>query len=83
MAANLAHFQANYPGVVNVLGGWSGQLSNNGERIRLVDKPGDTVDSVTYADEGDWAVRAAARWITVTRAGCGSMTTTAAASRSN
>lgn len=47
-----------------VLGPWktSAKLSNNGEKITL-SKPGSTagtftaVDTVTYADEGDWAVR--------------------------
>ena len=57
VAANLASFQAAHPGVANVVGGWSGHLSDNGERIRLVDQLGRTVDTVTYADEGDWAVR--------------------------
>ena len=47
-----------HPGVTNVVGGWSGHLSNSGERIRLVDNAGRLVDSVTYADEGDWSVRA-------------------------
>jgi hypothetical protein len=58
VAADVDRFQANHPGVANIVGGWSGQLSNNGERIRLADHLGRTVDSVTYADEGDWSVRA-------------------------
>ena len=58
VAADVASFQSNYPGVTNVVGGWSGQLANSGERIRLVDELGRTVDTVTYADEGDWSVRA-------------------------
>jgi hypothetical protein len=57
VAADLASFQAVHPGVSNVIGGWSAHLSDNGERIRLVDQLGRTVDTVTYADEGDWAVR--------------------------
>ena len=58
VAADIASFQAAHPGVINVVGGWSGHLSDNGERIRLVDQLGRTVDTVTYADEGDWARRA-------------------------
>ena len=58
VAADLAAFQAAHPGLTNVVGGWSGHLSDNGERIRLVDQLGRTVDTVTYADEGDWARRA-------------------------
>lgn len=57
VAANVAAFSAKYPGVTNVVGGWTGQLSNSGERIRLVNKNGDQIDQVDYADEGDWAVR--------------------------
>ena len=57
VAADLAKFGAKYPGVSNVVGSWSGLLSNSGEEIRLVDSNGATVDSVTYADSGDWAVR--------------------------
>src|SRR5258708_778131 len=30
VAANLAKFNAKYPGVINVVGGWSGSLSNSG-----------------------------------------------------
>jgi hypothetical protein len=58
VAADLASFQAARPGVTNVVGGWSGNLSDNGERIRLVDQLGRTIDTVTYADEGDWTIRA-------------------------
>ena len=44
------------------LGPWAGSLSNNYERVKL-SKPGltpgtlDKVDEVTYASEGDWALR--------------------------
>jgi CotH kinase protein/Lamin Tail Domain/Right handed beta helix region len=58
VAADLARFQANHAGIANVVGGWSGHLSNHGERIRLVDGLGRLVDSVTYADQGDWSIRA-------------------------
>ncbi|HEV8379411.1 MAG TPA: lamin tail domain-containing protein, partial [Tepidisphaeraceae bacterium] len=56
VAADLTKFNAKYPGVIAV-GPWTGRLSNSGEEIRLVDNVGGTVDAVTYADEGDWAVR--------------------------
>ena len=59
IAADVATFQANYPNVTNLAGGsWQGKLSNRGEEIRLVDDLNITIDSVTYADQGDWAVRA-------------------------
>lgn len=57
-AADPAVFAAKYPGVrCPVVGPWSGRLSNGGERIRLRNAKGEEVDEVTYADEGDWAVR--------------------------
>ena len=58
VAADVAVFQAKYPGVANVVGGWQGTLSNNGEAIELVDASGATVDRVEYSNEGDWATRA-------------------------
>jgi len=57
VAANVAAFQAKYPGVTNVIGGWTGTLSNSREDLDLDDASGDRVDSVQFADEGDWAVR--------------------------
>ncbi|MFT4639862.1 MAG: hypothetical protein ACI8T1_003187 [Verrucomicrobiales bacterium] len=39
------------------LGPWQGRLSNGSETVRLVDRDGETVDSVHYADSGDWAAR--------------------------
>jgi hypothetical protein len=57
VAADVAAFQAQYPGVTNVVGGWTGQLSNTGEEIRLRDQFGHRIDSVEYADQGDWALR--------------------------
>ena len=57
VAADTQEFVALY-GVVDLLvGGWSGSLSNRGERIRLVDDNGDQVDEVAYYDQGDWAER--------------------------
>lgn len=57
LAANITNFAALYPGVTNVVGNWQGHLSNSRERIELVDGAGATVDRVSYADEGDWAIR--------------------------
>ena len=59
VAADLAKFQANYPAVSNVVGGWNGQLSNSGETITLANSLDEVVDTVSYADEGDWAFREA------------------------
>lgn len=57
IAADLAAFAARYPGVANVVGGWTGQLSNSSEKIELSDAFGEVVNEVTYADSGDWAQR--------------------------
>jgi hypothetical protein len=57
IAANLATFNSKYPSVLNVVGGWTGSLNNDSEQIELEDANGKQVDSVRYADEGDWAVR--------------------------
>ncbi|MCA9216405.1 MAG: lamin tail domain-containing protein, partial [Planctomycetales bacterium] len=57
VAANVDSFHAKYPGVENVVGGWTGKLSNDGETIELVNASSDVVDSVRYASEGDWSVR--------------------------
>ncbi|HEY2951306.1 MAG TPA: CotH kinase family protein, partial [Verrucomicrobiae bacterium] len=57
VAANLAAFQAQHPGVTNVIGGWSGSLANSAETIELKTALGETVNAVRYASEGDWARR--------------------------
>jgi hypothetical protein len=57
VAADVNTFTAKYPDVPNVVGGWSGRLSNRGEAIELVDAVGVRIDWIRYADEGDWAVR--------------------------
>ncbi len=43
-------------GVARAYGNFGGQLSNDGERIGLVDSSGTHVDSVIYSDRGDWPV---------------------------
>jgi fibronectin type 3 domain-containing protein len=60
VAADMVSFQANYPGVTNVVGPWdpTTELNDGGEEIELSDETGTRIDRVTYADEGDWSVRA-------------------------
>lgn len=57
VAANVAAFSAKYPTVTNFVAGWTGQLSNSGNTITLKDDLLVTRDSVSYADDGDWATR--------------------------
>jgi hypothetical protein len=57
VAANEPVFSAKYPGVTNVVGGWTGKLSNSGEAIELINEKGVRIDYVRYADEGDWSER--------------------------
>lgn len=57
VAADATHFASQHPGLSNVVGNWSGQLSNSSESVELVDANGFRIDAVTYADSGDWAVR--------------------------
>jgi hypothetical protein len=45
-------------GFSNSAGDFLGQLSNDGERLTLVDAQGGYVDSVRYNDKGDWNVGA-------------------------
>jgi len=59
VAANVAAFNSRYPGVANVVGGWTGRLSNSRDEVELEDASGTQVDLVVYADQGDWAVRTA------------------------
>ena len=57
VAADVAVFRQIHPEVAAVVGGWRGTLNNRGETIRLDNGIGARVDEVSYADEGDWAVR--------------------------
>ncbi len=42
-------------GIANVIAvGYEGRLSNSGERIELTDSRGVVIDTVLYADSGDW-----------------------------
>ncbi|MEY2408611.1 MAG: hypothetical protein QOF48_1281 [Verrucomicrobiota bacterium] len=53
--AFLAHY-GSIPGAI-LAGNWTGTLANNGETVELKDAAGNVIDSVTYATEGDWAIR--------------------------
>ena len=57
VAADVNVFMAKHPGVTNVVGGWTGWLRNSGEKLELVDSAGAVVNTVRYADQGDWGVR--------------------------
>ena len=57
VAASVSAFQSKYPGVLNVVGGWAGQLGNTDDDIEIETATGERVDLVHYADEGDWAIR--------------------------
>ncbi len=48
-------------GISGVLGPFEGQLSNEGENVRLVDAWGNLVDEVRYFDGGTWALSADGR----------------------
>ena len=59
VAADVATFQSTYfvAEGTTVVGSWTGQLSDRGERIELIDDAGVRIDRVRYADQGDWGVR--------------------------
>lgn len=57
IAKNPARLQTVY-GIANVLGPYTGVLSNGGETVRLKDAGGVVVDSVGYSAEFPWAVSA-------------------------
>jgi hypothetical protein len=41
---------------VTALGPWTGNLSNSGEEVRLVNNSDRVMDRITYSDDGDWPV---------------------------
>ena len=57
ISADPVTFEATYGVPPGVAVGWTGRLSNSGERIRLIDAGGEEVDEVRYYDQGDWAIR--------------------------
>jgi hypothetical protein len=58
IVANAAAFDYRYGEDIVILGTYSGNLSNAGEKLTLVDRSGNAISSVTYSDGGDWPGRA-------------------------
>ena len=58
VAASRTNFLARHPGITNVVGDWAGRLGNKDDEVRLLNALGEEVNRVTYADGGEWAVRA-------------------------
>ncbi len=50
-----------FHGAINVLGNFSGKLSNEGDQLRLLDEKGNLADEVDYKPGGDWPELAAGR----------------------
>ncbi len=59
VAAYADAFQFRHPAVANLVGGWTGNLSNTSETIAVSDALGREMDSASYADEGSFATRVA------------------------
>ena len=73
LVANRQAFAVKYPTITNYVGDYliirttnvasgtltnfENSLSNTREELKLEDASGNTIDSVAYADEGEWAVR--------------------------
>ncbi len=57
IAADVDAFSAAYPTVTNAVGGWTGKLTNSGEKLTLINAVGTVIDTVRYHDEGEWAQR--------------------------
>lgn len=54
LAADVAAFRAHFPGVEDVLGDFDFGLSGRGEAIRIFDRAGAIVDSLTYGNREPW-----------------------------
>jgi len=57
IAADTGKFATLYPTVTGTVGPWTGQLSDAGEDILLLDDTDAEIDAVHYANSGDWALR--------------------------
>ncbi len=57
IAADTNAFQAKHPDAGAFVGNWTGTLSRGGERLELRNAVGALVHRVSYADQGDWALR--------------------------
>ncbi len=53
ISSNAAALAAKWPGIT-ILGNFSGNLNNRGERLALEDANGNPADEVTWADGGKW-----------------------------
>ena len=67
IAADTNVFASRYPGVAPVVGNWKGKLSNRWQTVDLVDVAGRTEDTLSYATQGDWSVRAKGPLLSGTR----------------
>ncbi|HAK97336.1 MAG TPA: hypothetical protein DCM87_20685, partial [Planctomycetes bacterium] len=54
LARNPARFREIYGDMPNLYGPYAGRLADGGERVRIVDALGNTVDEVRYHDGGRW-----------------------------
>jgi hypothetical protein len=68
IAANPSALQA-ATGITGVLGPFTGQLSNGGERIALLNNSNRVMDEVTYATDGAWPTAADGGGATLARRG--------------
>ena len=58
LVSNLTAFQARYGTDILVAGEYSGQLSNSGEQLLLVDASGGTIHDFVFDDSGEWPASA-------------------------
>jgi hypothetical protein len=68
IAANPAALQTS-AGVTGVLGPFTGQLSNSGERLALLNNSNRVMDEITYGTDGDWPTAADGGGATLARRG--------------
>lgn len=66
---NQEAFEARYGMGVNVIGQWTGGLSNNSDTIELFDATDTLIDAVTYSDSSPWPVAADGDGPALTRVG--------------
>lgn len=57
IVGNLTTFQARYPNVAPAVGNWTGKLGNRWQTVELLDAGSRSQDRVSYATQGDWAIR--------------------------
>lgn len=54
VASDANTFARKYPGVTNVVAGWTGAMKSH---LRLVDASGQIVNEVNFSNDGDWGAR--------------------------